>query len=98
MTLDEETKQYIHKLMSEHSVKVSAFLSSLCSVLQEKKVITRQDFDIVLKRAEIVTQNAMSLGAENVIAFGKMITEADKLKKDLEKESIEGRKDWNDLK
>ena len=98
MTLDEETKQYIHKLISEHSVKVSAFLSSLCSVLQDKKVMDKQDFDIILKRAEIVTSNAMALGAENVIAFGKMITEADKLKKNLEKESIEGRKDWKDLK
>jgi len=96
--IDEETKQYIHKLMSEHSVKVSAFISSLCSVLQDKKVIDRQDFDTILKRAEIVTSNAMALGAENVIAFGKMITEADKLKKNLEKESIEGRKDWKDLK
>ena len=95
MTLDEETKQYIHKLISEHSIKVSVFLSTLCSVLQDKKVMDKQDFDIILKRAEIVTSNAMALGAENVIAFGKMITEA---KKNLEKESIEGRKDWKDLK
>ena len=99
MTIDQETKDYINKIMTEHSIKISAFLSSLCNMLEEKKVLTKEDFEVILERAKNMATQAHMMGTGNFAAFAKTIQEIEKLAKKLEKESIEeGRKNWEDLK
>lgn len=98
MTVDEETKKYIQELLIDQSMKVSALLSSICSMLEEKKVLTRGEFDIIMERARVMHQQIKSLGPVNIVAMSTMVSEIEKLKKELEKGSLEGRKDWKDLK
>lgn len=98
MTVDEETKRYILELFMDHSMKMSALLSSICTMLEEKKLISRGDFDIIMERARALNQQVQSMGRENVATMAAMVSEMEKLKKGLEKDSLEGRKDWKDLK
>jgi len=92
--VDPETKKYIDELVNSQSMKISAFLSSICQTLQDKHVITADDFNIILERSKIITTEINKMGKDNFAAFTQ-------LKKDIEKSMNDLAKDksgWSDLK
>ncbi len=99
MTLDPETKEYVDRLFESNNIKFAAFLSSLCNVLEEKGLITREDFDDILNKSKALTMQTYALGgAHNYINSTKeLIAEMEKLKRDI-LENAKDRKDWKDLK
>lgn len=98
MTIDPETKKYIDNIIYEQSIKISSFLSALCNELEDKKILTRGEFDIIVERAQVMASNIKLMGIGNFAAFTNAVQDLEKLKNKLEKDSIEGRKNWEDLK
>ena len=92
MVIDPDTKKYVDEQMSNFHIKVSAFLSSMFNVLQEKGVVTPDDFDRILAKSKFLTMQTQAMGGVK-----SYIKEMEKIQKDL----IEQAKDkstWEDLK
>ena len=93
--MDHETKRYIDNEIGNLSMKMSAFLSTLCNELENKGVLKPGDFDNMLDKARRTSLFASGLSpAEFKKAVNEFITKFDK---ELQKEAKD-RKDWVDLK
>jgi len=92
MVIDPDTKKYVDEQMSNFHVKVSAFLSSMFNVLQEKGVVTPDDFDKILAKSKFLTMQTQAMGGAK-----NYIKEMEKIQKDLI-EQAKDKSDWTDLK
>ena len=98
MTIDPETKKYIDNSLVDMSMKFSAFLSTLCNTLEEKKIIGPGEFEEILEKSKRTVVYHKALSAGNLAGFAKIFErEFKEFEKKLQKEAKD-RKDWADLK
>ena len=98
MTIDPETKKYVDSLITQFSINMSALITAITNTLEEKGVFTRDDFMSLIEKSRNIRNQAALLSGTNIKDFKANISKLEELANKLQKESIEGRKNWEDLK
>lgn len=98
MTIDPETKKYVDSLITQFSINMSALITAITNTLEEKGVFTRDDFMSLIEKSRNIRNQAALLSGTSIKDFKTNISNLEELANKLQKESIEGRKNWEDLK